>query len=115
MKNSTTKKFDVLGISSAVLCLIHCLVFPLITILPIGLSHNHWIDLLFASIGIYAVAKITKNIDSKSLRILLWSSILLITVCVLITLVFHYHSDFIYLGAFGLILGHLINFKNHKH
>jgi len=115
MKNSTTKKFDVLGISSAVLCLIHCLVFPLITLLPMSLSHNHWIDLFFAGIGIYAVAKITKNSHSKIVNLLLWCSILLISGCVLMTLIFHHHSKLIYVGAAGLIIGHLLNFRKHQH
>jgi hypothetical protein len=52
---------DILGISSKSLCLIHCLLLPLLTVLPIGLTHNPYIDLLFACVGLYAVINSIKN------------------------------------------------------
>ena len=61
MKKTTTPFYDILGISSATICLVHCLVFPLLTILPLGLSHNPIIDLLFATIGLFAIFKIIKK------------------------------------------------------
>ncbi|MEZ0131261.1 hypothetical protein AB9T88_16415 [Flavobacterium sp. LBUM151] len=64
MKKIATSFYDILGISSATVCLVHCLVFPLITILPLGLIHNPFIDLFFAVIGSIAVFKIIKKIQS---------------------------------------------------
>ncbi|SHG55986.1 MerC domain-containing protein [Flavobacterium defluvii] len=113
MKKITSSFYDILGISSATICLVHCLIFPLLTILPFGLSHNPIIDLLFASIGLFAVIKITKKSN------LLVSSILIVSmgliwISILTDLFLEIHLELIYFGGIGMIVGHLINYKLHK-
>ncbi|GAA3760875.1 MerC domain-containing protein [Flavobacterium ginsengiterrae] len=113
MKKITSSFYDILGISSATICLVHCLIFPLLTILPLGLSHNPIIDLLFASIGLFAVFKITKK------STLLVSSILIVSmgliwISILTDLLLEIHLDLIYFGGIGMIIGHLINYKLHR-
>jgi hypothetical protein len=115
MKKQITHTLDYIGISSATLCLIHCLVFPLISIIPLGFSHNHWVDLIFASIGLYAVVKILKTNTNFHIKLILLVSIVSIFLSVLVTILFHYHSNLLYLGGFGMIVGHVLNFKQHKH
>lgn len=110
-----SKILDAVGISAAVLCLIHCIIFPLLLVIPIGISHNPYIDLLFLIIGAIIVFNVTKKISNRWLKILFWASIILISVSVMTDLLFEIHSPLIYIGAAGLITGHLINFKNHKH
>jgi hypothetical protein len=115
MKTKSKQFHDVLGISSATLCLIHCLVFPLITILPIGLSHNHWIDLVFAGIGFYAIVGILKSETAKYIKLVLFFSMGLILASILYTLITHHHTNLLYFGGIGMIVGHLLNFRYHKH
>lgn len=115
MKKQLSLSLDFLGISSATLCLIHCLVFPLISIIPIGISHNHWIDLLFASIGLYAVVKILKTSTPLYVKLILSFSMAMIFGSVLVTILFHNHSLVLYIGGVGMIIGHLLNFRFHKH
>lgn len=115
MKTQISKSFDYIGISSATLCLIHCLVFPLFAIIPVGISHNHWIDLLFASIGLYAVVKIVKTNTKNYIKLILLISIIMILANIIYTIITHEHTKIIYLGGVGMIIGHLLNFKNHKH
>ncbi|GEN70627.1 MerC domain-containing protein [Chryseobacterium lathyri] len=110
-----SKILDAVGISAAVLCLIHCVVFPLLMIIPLGISHNPYIDLAFLIIGAVVVYRVTKNIASSWLKLLFWSSIILISISVLADLIFEIHIPLIYVGAAGLITGHIINFRNHKH
>lgn len=110
-----SKILDAVGISAAVLCLIHCVVFPLLMIIPLGISHNPYIDLAFLIIGAGVVYRVTKNIASSWLKLLFWSSIILISISVLADLIFEIHIPLIYAGAAGLITGHIINFKNHRH
>lgn len=110
-----TKVFDMLGISAAVLCLIHCLVFPLLMIIPFGFDHDVYIDMGFLLIGAAVVYNVTRTVRSKWLKITFWSAIGLIATSVLIDLLFHYHSPLIYIGAIILVTAHVINFKNHKH
>ncbi|OMQ12426.1 MerC family mercury resistance protein [[Flexibacter] sp. ATCC 35103] len=113
MKKTSTPFYDILGISSATICLVHCLVFPLLTILPLGLSHNPFIDLLFATIGLFAIVKIIKksNLLISSILII---SMALIWISVLSEIVLDIHLDLIFIGGIGMIIGHLINYKLHK-
>ncbi|MFD1601954.1 MerC domain-containing protein [Flavobacterium artemisiae] len=113
MKKITSSFYDILGISSATICLVHCLIFPLLTILPLGLSHNPIIDLLFASIGLFAVFKITKK-SSLLVSSILIVSMGLIWISILIDLFLEIHLDLIYFGGIGMIIGHLINYKLHR-
>lgn len=113
MKKTSTPFYDILGISSATICLVHCLVFPLFTILPLGISHNPFVDLLFATIGLFAIVKIIKksNLLVSSILII---SMALIWISVLSEIVLDIHLDLIFIGGIGMIIGHLINYKLHK-
>ncbi|MBK1896257.1 MerC domain-containing protein [Chryseobacterium paridis] len=110
-----SKILDAVGISAAVLCLIHCIVFPLLMIIPLGISHNPYVDLAFLLIGAIVVYRVTKKVSKSWLKWLFWISILLISISVLFDLIFEVHIPLIYLGATGLITGHIINFKQHQH
>jgi hypothetical protein len=110
-----SKILDAVGISAAVLCLIHCIVFPLLLIVPLGISHNPYIDLAFLCIGTVVVFRVTKKITKRWLKLLFWISVSLIFISVLTDLIFEIHIPLIYVGTAGLITGHIINFKNHKH
>lgn len=109
------KLFDWFGISAAVLCLIHCLLFPVLMIIPLGLEHDAYIDAAFLLIGAVVVYRVTANMESKKLKYTFWTAIGLIATSVLLDMLFHIHSPLIYIGAALLITAHIINFKNHKH
>jgi hypothetical protein len=110
-----SKILDTIGISAAVLCLIHCIIFPLLMVIPLGISHNPYVDLAFLIVGAIVVFRITRQISNGWLKCLFWISIGLIFISVLADLLFEVHIPLIYVGAAGLITGHIINFKNHKH
>lgn len=110
-----SKILDAVGISAAVLCLIHCIVFPLLLIIPLGISHNPYIDLAFLIIGGVVVFNVTQKTTHQWLKLLFWLSLTLILISVMTDLIFEVHLPLIYIGAAGLITGHIINFKNHKH
>jgi hypothetical protein len=113
MKKTTTPFYDILGISSATICLVHCLVFPLLTILPLGISHNPFIDLIFASIGLVAILKIIKKSNLLVAAILI-VSMSLIWITVLSEIILDIHLDIIYIGGIGMIIGHFLNYRWHK-
>ncbi|MFB9109618.1 MerC domain-containing protein [Flavobacterium gyeonganense] len=113
MKKITTPFYDFLGMSTAALCLMHCLIFPLLTILPLGLNHDPVIDLVFASIGSFAIFKIIKK-SSVLVSTILLVSMSLIWISILGEMLFDIHVDFIYFGGIGMIIGHLLNYKLHK-
>jgi len=111
MKKITTSFYDILGISSATICLVHCL--PLLTILPLGLNHNPTVDLVFASIGLFAILKITKK-SSLLVSSILIVSMSLIWMSILSEIFLEIHLDLIYFGGTGMIIGHLINYRLHR-
>jgi hypothetical protein len=113
MKKTTTPFYDILGLSTATICLVHCLIFPLLTILPFGLNHNPVIDLLFALIGVFAIFKIIKK-SSVLVSSILVVSMSLIWISILVEMLFETHIDLIYFGGIGIIIGHLLNYKLHK-
>jgi hypothetical protein len=113
MKKTTTPFYDILGISSATICLVHCLIFPLLTVLPLGLSHNPFIDLLFAIIGLFAIIKIIKK-SALLITSILIVSMALIWISVLSEIILDIHLDLIFIGGIGMIIGHLLNYKTHK-
>ena len=113
MKKITTPFYDILGISSATICLVHCLIFPILTILPLGLNHNPMVDLVFASIGLFAILKITKK-SSLLVSSILIVSMSLIWMSILSEIFLEIHLDLIYFGGTGMIIGHLINYRLHR-
>ena len=113
MKKITTPFYDILGISSATICLIHCVLFPLLTILPFGLVHNPLIDLAFAIVGLLVITKIIKK-SSRLVAGILIISMMLIWISILSELFFDTHLDLIFVGGFGMITGHFLNYKSNK-
>ena len=113
MKKTTRFSMDILGITSAGLCLIHCLFFPLLMLLPLQVSHNPLIDLLFGLIGLFATLKIIKK-ASLGVTLLFIASITLMILSVLIEFFLDYHSNLILIGGIGMIIGHLFNYNKHK-
>ena len=113
MKKSTIKTYDILGISSATLCLIHCIIFPILTIVPFGFSDNIFIDSLFACVGMFVVSKVLISDSSRKVKYILGISIGIIVVNVVLELLFKIHLGLLFVGGIGMIVGHYMNFKNH--
>jgi len=115
MKNNMTKAYDILGVSSATLCLVHCIVFPLLTIIPFGFSDNVFIDSIFACVGMFVVSKVLMSNATKTVKYILGTSILVLIASVLLEVILGWHSGLILVGGLGMLLGHLLNFKNSDH
>lgn len=109
------KNYDLIGITSSALCLLHCSILPLIMVIPVGISHNIYIDLVFLTIGTYPIYKILKNNINIYIKTLITTSFMLMFLSIIIEHFFHIHLYLIHIGSIGLILGHIINFKHHKH
>lgn len=114
MKENSTAIYDVLGISSATLCLIHCIVFPILSILPLGLFDNTIIDLTFAIFGILICLKILTSNAKHNVKVIFSISIFLLVLSSVLTLVFRIPNEIVIVGGFGMICGHLLNFRNSR-
>jgi hypothetical protein len=111
MKN---RNINLLGIINASLFLTHCLVLPLFTFIPSRLRQDSLIDFGFALVGLWAIIRIIKNANLLVIVILL-NSITLILLSIFIDLYIDLHTNFIFIGGFGMITGHFLNYKLHTH
>ena len=115
MRFTAQTLYNFLGLSSATLCLLHCLLVPILSIVPLKFFDSVWIDILFCSIGMIAVSKIIMARASKLVKLILICSIFIVIVSVMIEIVFEVHSEGMLLGGIGLLIGHFLNYKNHSH
>ena len=111
MKLKSTSILDILGISSATICMAHCLALPILSILPIALLHNYWIDIAFACIGLFVVSKIVFSDAPNKVKAILGVSIILVMVGVVLELVIGADYWLILIGGSGMVVGHLLNFR----
>lgn len=108
------KYFDLVGMYSAALCLIHCLITPLLFTLPLGISHSPIIDFIFLIVGFIPVLKILIGKSPFTLKVLIFVSFVLIAVAILLESIYHWENSLIYIGAIGLITSHFIHYNSHK-
>jgi hypothetical protein len=114
MQKSGLKKFDIIGVSSASLCLVHCLFFPILTILPLSFSHNHWIDFVFLCVGWFVISKILLSNVAKKVKIILAVSIVLITTGIALEFFWEVESLLVIIGGIGMICGHILNYRLYR-
>lgn len=122
--NLLRNRADYLGITGSVLCIIHCLITPVLLMTTTLLNHNPLrigflsLDYLFIVVNIVAVWSASRH-TSRSLRISLWSCLALFAAGLLLEDV---HPGFEYLtygASAGLVITHIGNIRycriNHTH
>ncbi len=110
-----SKSFDVLGVLSASLCVLHCLAFPLLFVFPVPGGHGAWIDLAFLGLSTLAVVRVSRGSTRSFIKYLLLAGLGMTATFVALDIWLHIHTYLNYLGAGTLIVAHLINFRDHKH
>lgn len=107
---------DKIGIIGSVLCLIHCLVAPLVVISGTALA-GHWhggegiwrLDFIFLIISGFAVYYTTRQMVAPNIKRFLWLSFFIFSASILLeskSEIFHWLS---YIGSIMLIGGHFWN------
>lgn len=114
MKKQSILVLDILGISSASLCLVHCLLFPILSIIPLGVSNNHWIDVFFVCIGMFVVSKIVMSKTTKKVKLILGVSITIVIIGVILETIWNTDNKMVLIGGIGMIIGHHLNYKSHS-
>ncbi len=119
-------KADYIGITGSVLCLIHCLVTPVLLLTSAVLKQNvqalagwHSLDYMFIGINVVAVFQATRHHALPAIRLCLWGFLGLFALALLLeerSAVFAYVG---YIASFGLIVTHLANIRycqtRHQH
>lgn len=109
----THGKADYIGVAGSVLCLVHCLITPVLALgSSLSIDHNEaggWLDYLFILVNGLAVFFATREHRSPALRLFLWGSFALFSVSLLLEHEFAGFKILGYVGSGLLILGHLYN------
>lgn len=114
------KKADYLGIIGSVLCVVHCLLTPVLimtsTLLKDDLVRRSilGLDYIFIGVNVLAVYFATRHAPSPAIKTALWSFLILFAGALLLEStnpVFEYVA---YVASAGLVLTHLINLRQHR-
>ena len=113
------KKYDLVGIASSVLCIVHCIAMPFAlnwlhanpALGHIGGEWEHIVDFGFIGLCFWAVRHATLHSQIRFIKYLLWISFGLFALSILFA---HHIAFFQYLGWFasaGLVFSHLLNLR----
>lgn len=117
------KYADQIGITASGLCLVHCLLMPFI--LAVWLQSDHCAahagccdektgfnyDYLFLAFSALAVGLASKHCSKRWVKILMWGSFALLIAGTLLEMQFGEAHWIVILGAVGLALAHLYNWR----
>ena len=102
--SSWRKNSDLIGIGSSVLCIVHCLLLPVLILAGSLAGDAHrwaWLDYLFILLATLAVFYSTRRLKSDLLRRGFWLTLLVFSVAI----VFHeYHPASLYVSVASSLL-----------
>ena len=114
-QNRISTKSDKAGIASAVLCMIHCLVIPVLFLLKFSFTDNTilqlplwWekIDYIFLAISFIAVYHSAGHTRFKEIKIGLWLFWGILATAIVFSATLHWMA---YIASAGLIVTHFVN------
>ncbi|MFD2037226.1 MerC domain-containing protein [Belliella marina] len=128
IKRISAQSADFMGISASVLCLIHCLAFPILISMGFIFNsdehhhhdhdhahiHWHWMDFLFVFLAVWAVINAAKSTQSKAIKIALWVAVSIFSVGVLLHDVYSWMIFVSLVASISLVIIHIINWKYHR-
>ena len=115
-----SRKADYLGITGSVLCLVHCLVTPVLLMTSTLMQDEHLrigflsLDYVFIGVNIVAVYFATRTNPSPTIKRALWGFLTLFTVAILLEDDSEAFQLISYAASAGLVMTHLINIRQHR-
>ncbi len=115
-----SRKADYIGITGSVLCIIHCLITPVLlvssSLLQTSSLRTGFLSLDYIFIGINAVAVYfaTRHVVSVPVKRSLWGFLALFSIALILE---HTHPIFAYVAyaaSAGLVISHLVNIRQHR-
>ena len=114
------EKADYLGITGSVLCIIHCLITPILLVTSNILQHDALrigylsLDYVFIGVNIVAVYFATRHYAASAVRVALWSFLTVFSIAIILEDVNPFFEYLGYAASFGLVTTHLINIRQHR-
>lgn len=115
-----SRKADYVGITGSVLCLIHCLLTPVLLMTTAVMRDEHLrvgflsLDYVFIGVNIVAVYFATRSDVSLAVKRALWGFLFLFTVAILLEDVDEAFHLLGYAASAGLVVTHLVNIRQHR-
>lgn len=124
IKRISNQSADMMGISASVLCMIHCLAFPVMVSLGYMARysddhahdhiHWHWMEYFFITLAVWAVFNAAKNTHSKRIKIALWTTVFIFSFAILLHDWNPWMMAVSIAASISMIIIHIINWKYHK-
>lgn len=114
------RKADYIGITGSILCIIHCLITPVLLMTSsLMTDHNLRIgylslDYVFVAVNIAAVYFATRHFTLPLIRTGLWFFLALFSVSILLEDVNPLFEYLGYASSLGLVTMHLLNIRSHR-
>ncbi|WP_080238486.1 MerC domain-containing protein [Spirosoma rigui] len=115
-----SRKADYIGITGSVLCLIHCLITPVLLMTSALIHDEHLrigylsLDYVFIGVNIVAVYSATRGHVSPGIKRALWGFLALFSAGILLEDVNEFFEVIGYVASAGLVMTHLINIRQHQ-
>ncbi|MRS59986.1 MerC domain-containing protein [Larkinella terrae] len=114
------RKADYIGISGSVLCIIHCMITPILLVSSSFLTNDTVrfgylsLDYVFIGVNIVAVYFATRHFTTPAIKAGLWFFLSVFAVAILLEEVSETFEYLGYAASLGLVLTHLINIRFHR-
>ncbi|UFH53904.1 MerC domain-containing protein [Spirosoma sp. KNUC1025] len=115
-----SRKADYIGITGSILCIIHCLITPVLLMTSAVFQDEQLrigylsLDYVFIGVNIIAVYFATRHYAPAIIKKSLWGFLGLFTIALLLEDVAPAFEYLAYLASAGLVITHLINIRQHR-
>ncbi|WP_420149546.1 MerC domain-containing protein [Spirosoma sp.] len=115
-----SRKADYIGITGSVLCIIHCLITPILLMTTALMQDEKLrvgylsLDYVFIGVNIIAVYFATRHYAPPVIKKSLWGFLGLFTIALLLEEVNPAFEYLAYVASFGLVTSHLFNIRQHR-
>lgn len=115
-----SRKADYIGITGSVLCIIHCLVTPVLLVSSSLLQNSPLragylsLDYIFIGINAVAVYFATRHVVSVSLKRSLWGFLAVFSIALVLEHTIPFFTYVAYAASAGLVISHLVNIRQHR-
>lgn len=118
--DSLSRKADYIGITGSVLCIIHCLITPVLLVTSSALQHSTLrigylsLDYVFIGVNIIAVYFATRHYAPVFIKRSLWGFLTLFSIALLLEDTDPIFEYLAYAASAGLVITHLLNIRQHR-
>lgn len=115
-----SRKADYIGITGSVLCIIHCLITPVLLMTTTVLQDEKLrvgylsLDYVFIAVNVLAVYSATRHYASPLVKRSLWGFLALFTIALLLEDTSPAFQYLAYAASAGLVMTHLVNIRQHR-